>query len=318
MAAYTYSVIIPHYGIPDLLMRCLASIPEREDIQVIVVDDGSPDAGTYIRRFPELSRPDLIWIAAPHNGGAGYARNLGLGKAEGKWLVFADADDYFLPEAWKIFDRYAASDNDLICFRFTSALSDDLSRKGERNDEWDQILARYTCTGDDSVLRYSWRLTLSRMIRKRIVDENGLRFEQVQYSNDAVFSAKVGWAAGKVAACLDPVYCLTKREGSLIWHFSLKPGEAECRFREACKEYVITRPFLKGFKRNTIIMLHALFWNDRKGYDRCFHLARTYGFPRWAVVLRVAWNAGSFRKGLEVLGHSLALQWDERCGGTYA
>ena len=51
------SIIIPHYDIPDLLMRCLKSIPVSEDIQVIVVDDNSADADTYLGRYPELSRP---------------------------------------------------------------------------------------------------------------------------------------------------------------------------------------------------------------------------------------------------------------------
>ena len=41
-----FSIIIPHYDIPDLLMRCLKSIPVSEDIQVIVVDDYSADADT--------------------------------------------------------------------------------------------------------------------------------------------------------------------------------------------------------------------------------------------------------------------------------
>ncbi|MBQ5474281.1 MAG: glycosyltransferase, partial [Lachnospiraceae bacterium] len=54
-----FSIIIPHYNIPDLLMRCLKSIPVSEDIQVIVVDDNSTDADTYLERFPELSRPYL-------------------------------------------------------------------------------------------------------------------------------------------------------------------------------------------------------------------------------------------------------------------
>ena len=52
-----FSIIIPHKDIPDLLMRCLRSIPVSEDIQVIVVDDNSADADTYLKRYPELSRP---------------------------------------------------------------------------------------------------------------------------------------------------------------------------------------------------------------------------------------------------------------------
>ena len=45
----TFSIIIPHYDIPDLLMRCLKSIPVSEDIQVIVVDDNSPDDGCCLQ-----------------------------------------------------------------------------------------------------------------------------------------------------------------------------------------------------------------------------------------------------------------------------
>ena len=54
-----FSIIIPHKDIPDLLMRCLSSIPVSEDIQVIVVDDNSADADTYLDKYPELSRPYL-------------------------------------------------------------------------------------------------------------------------------------------------------------------------------------------------------------------------------------------------------------------
>ena len=54
-----YSIIIPHYDIPDLLIRCLHSIPVRPDVQVIVVDDCSPEADKYLDKYPELSRPYL-------------------------------------------------------------------------------------------------------------------------------------------------------------------------------------------------------------------------------------------------------------------
>ena len=51
-----FTIIIPHKDIPDLLMRCLKSIPVSEDIQVIVVDDNSADADTYLDKYQELSR----------------------------------------------------------------------------------------------------------------------------------------------------------------------------------------------------------------------------------------------------------------------
>ena len=90
-----YSIIIPHYDIPDLLVRCLKSIPVREDVQVIVVDDYSPGNEEYAARYPELTRPFVEFYTTASHGGAGCARNVGLQHARGRWLAFADADDFW-------------------------------------------------------------------------------------------------------------------------------------------------------------------------------------------------------------------------------
>jgi len=49
-----YSFVIPHYNTPDLLQRLIDSIPQREDIEVIVVDDNSDDD-----KKARVSRPDV-------------------------------------------------------------------------------------------------------------------------------------------------------------------------------------------------------------------------------------------------------------------
>ena len=100
MSKMLFSIRIPHYDIPDLLMRCLKSIPVSKEIQVIVVDDNSPHADTYLERYPELSRPYLEFIRTTKGGGAGYARNVGLDHAKGQWLLFADADDFFVEDIY--------------------------------------------------------------------------------------------------------------------------------------------------------------------------------------------------------------------------
>ena len=112
-----FSVIIPHREIPDLLMRCLKSIPISEDIQVIVVDDNSPDANTYLERYSELSRQHLEFIRTTKGGGAGYARNIGLDHAKGKWLLFADADDFFVEDMYDIISSNADSEADVIYYK---------------------------------------------------------------------------------------------------------------------------------------------------------------------------------------------------------
>ena len=57
MKEINYSFIIPHKNIPDLLQRCLDSIPRREDIQIIVVDDNSDLDKVDFDHFPGISEP---------------------------------------------------------------------------------------------------------------------------------------------------------------------------------------------------------------------------------------------------------------------
>ena len=88
-----YSVIIPHHNIPALLQRCLDSIPERDDIQIIVVDDNSDSNKVDFKKFPGIGRRNVEIYYTKEGKGAGFARNVGLKYAKGRYLIFADADD---------------------------------------------------------------------------------------------------------------------------------------------------------------------------------------------------------------------------------
>ena len=90
-----YSIIIPHYNIPELLQRCLNSIPDLPSFQVIIVDDCSDGKIVDFRYFPGMERENVKCIFLKERHGAGFARNLGLRYACGKWVLFADADDFF-------------------------------------------------------------------------------------------------------------------------------------------------------------------------------------------------------------------------------
>jgi len=88
-----YSIIIPHKNISQLLERCLRSIPSREDLEIIVVDDNSShEEIANIKHFqsqPDI--PDFLLLLTSEGKGAGFARNRGVERAKGKWVVFADA-----------------------------------------------------------------------------------------------------------------------------------------------------------------------------------------------------------------------------------
>lgn len=224
----TFSIIIPHKGIPDLLMRCLRSIPVSEDIQVIVVDDNSTDADTYLERFPELSRPYLEFIRTK-TGGAGYARNIGLDHAKGKWLLFADADDFFVGNMYDIINTHVDSDADVIYFQKRAVYSDDINRKSPRSGYLDRIMDIYLKTGDELPVRTRHHVPWGKMIKKSLIENHRIRFEEIKYSNDILFSVHVGCFANKIEAIDTVLYVVTSREGSLHSGACTKTNELKIR-----------------------------------------------------------------------------------------
>ncbi|MBD5551893.1 MAG: glycosyltransferase [Lachnospiraceae bacterium] len=92
------SVIVPVYNIKEYLERCVDSILAQtwKNLEVLLVDDGSID-GTE-KLVDELTKKDArIRVFHKENGGSSSARNLGIRKAEGKYLGFVDSDDYIEP-----------------------------------------------------------------------------------------------------------------------------------------------------------------------------------------------------------------------------
>ena len=110
--------IIPHKNCPKLLNRCLDSIPRRDDVEILVVDDNSSPEIVDWNTF-QFTNPKCITLIKDHTGkGAGHARNIGIEKAHGKWLLFADADDYYKDGFFDTILKYKDSDLNVIYFNF--------------------------------------------------------------------------------------------------------------------------------------------------------------------------------------------------------
>ena len=224
-----FSIIIPHYNVPDLLMRCLESIPVSEDIQVIVVDDNSPGADTYLEKYPELSRPYLEFIRAPKNGGAGYARNIGLDHAKGKWLLFADADDLFVDDMYNIIGSYVDSEADIVFFKERSVLSADIHQSIQRVGYLNKNIDYYFETGSDKLVRFRHCQPWGKMIKRDFVKNHQFRFEEVEFSNDYYFSMCTGYYAKVIEVSEQVLYIYTFRNDSLAGDFCSKPNELKTR-----------------------------------------------------------------------------------------
>ena len=93
------SIVMPVYNQEKLVIRALQSIPEREDIEVIISDDGSTDkTRENIQDFINKSKLKITLLCEDINKGIGYALNKCYDNACGEYIVQLDSDDYFITE----------------------------------------------------------------------------------------------------------------------------------------------------------------------------------------------------------------------------
>lgn len=97
------TVIVPAYNVQVSIGETLSSLLRQtwSNLEIIVVDDGSSDKSVEIARmYASLEVPGrTLAVMTKSNGGVGSARNLGLTRARGEWIIFLDSDDAFVPGA---------------------------------------------------------------------------------------------------------------------------------------------------------------------------------------------------------------------------
>jgi len=265
-----FSIIIPHYDIPDLLMRCLKSIPVSKEIQVIVVDDNSPEADTYLGKYPELSRPYLEFVRTTKGGGAGYARNIGLDRSKGKWILFADADDFFVEDMYDIICSYADSEADVIYFKKESVYSENIIKKTDRDIYIDRIVENYYANGDEWPLRFMYCPTWGKMIKRDLINKFNIRFEEIRYSNDVFFSLLVGYHAETIKVVNKVLYVLTSRPDSLAANYCSKPNELRIRAEVHYRSDLFLHQHQMCKERSMKPYLLLMFNYDRKLFKYYF------------------------------------------------
>ena len=212
----TYSFVIPHHNTPDLLQRLVDSIPQREDIEIIVVDDNSDEG-----KKANVSRSDVrtIYIDKEHSKGAGRARNIGMDAATGKWLLFADADDFYKPEFIKVLDEYKDDDIEVLFFYVDFVDSDTLvpiydDKRAKSSD----TVRQYDGTKDSKdILMYLGWTPWHKMQRRSFVMDHGFRFEEVPKGNDVFFSMQMGYFMKKWKVDKRSLYSVSYTRNSITF-----------------------------------------------------------------------------------------------------
>ena len=199
-----YSFIIPHKNIPQLLRRCLNSIPERNDIEIIVIDDNS-DKSPINEELISQGRRNIKFIYVLENRGAGYARNKGIEAAQGKWLVFADADDFFTTNIVTVLKQFAEDSTTDLVYLNAQAIDDQRNTSPLPIETYISNFLNKKLFAE-KVLRYKIWAPWVRMVRHDLVMKNTLKFDEIFVGNDAMFSLKCSMYAEKIRCVTNCVY----------------------------------------------------------------------------------------------------------------
>lgn len=260
-----FSIIVPHHNSSNLLKRLLESIPAIDDVQVIVVDDHSNENE---RDAVEKLRDQYIFEFYDNDSNtAGGARNTGLRHVAGKWVIFADADDYFEPAMPVLLSKYKDSGYDIVFFNVSSRYTD----SGEiayRNEHVQSIAKKVVETGDYDYLRCCYTAPWGKMIKRSVIEDNYIRYDEVVAGNDMWFSVNLGLAANNVAYEDIPLYCITVTGNSITT--TLSKDRFESRFLVTLRVNNLLRS--KGKSKFQISVLYFIAKSYQFGMKYMLHV----------------------------------------------
>lgn len=178
------SVIIPVYNGAAVLDRCLESILAQtfRDYQVVIVDDGSTDESLTIAKGYESRDPRFAVLSTPH-GGPGAARNAGLSRARGEYVLYMDADDCWVRKdlLQELENRIQKQPADAYMYQMAKVTEDGavLERYAKPPFEHaDEVLALgdvyQDLVRDGHTLAAAW----NKCVRRELLLENGIRFRE--------------------------------------------------------------------------------------------------------------------------------------------
>lgn len=287
--SFNFSIIIPHKNIPELLKRCISSIPQRDDIQIIIVDDNSSPDIVDFDHFPGNNRENTTVIFNKEGKYAGHARNIALDYAKGKWILFADADDYYNYCFNETLDEYKDDDSDIIFFKANSVDTEYYTSSNRADDRlnlfidcFEKDIEKYS-----NLLKYKCGEPWAKMIKKEIIDQYNIRFEETVIHNDHKFSYILGSHIHRLKVDKRAIYCVTTRKGSVQTNNSDEAKLTRIRvFAEAELFFLQNKLPSYVFWDKHFFQLGSMYYNNKELYLEGVKLLYSLGFNKKNIRFR--------------------------------
>lgn len=172
------SIIVPCYNAEKYLKKCLDSIINQtyNNIEIILVNDGSKDKTVKILKDYE-KRDNRIIVIDKENTGVSDSRNIGIEKATGKYVMFADADDYLEVDA--VESLYKA-----IIIKKCKIVRGNYKRQFNSSSENEKSIGKYNNKNVQDILKYILSGKINCYVWLLIIERNFLKRENLKFSPD--------------------------------------------------------------------------------------------------------------------------------------
>lgn len=209
------SVVVPVYNCEKYLSRCVQSLIAQDfcDFECHLIDDGSTDSSPAL--CDEVCKKDSRFFAVHQkNGGVSHARNTGILKACGEYIVFLDGDDFLEPNTLRLgIEKAEKYDCDVVIWKTISegTFVNNSSLCGE--------ISLKEIESDSDQVRNVW----NKMIRKSLILEHDLRFDtRISTAEDTLFSYEVLFFSRKTYLLNESLYHYCNTQDSIMHSISNK------------------------------------------------------------------------------------------------
>lgn len=217
------SIIIPVYNTATHLARCIESVRKQtyENLEIFLVNDGSSDtSGSICDMYARVD--SRMRVIEKVNSGVSDTRNAAIDLAAGKYLQFADSDDYLAPDATALLvARAEATQSDLVIAHYCRVENDGMENEAHatygflsRTDVLDQTeFARELM---DEPASFYYGVLWNKLYRASIIHAQKIRCnEDLQWSEDFLFNLEFIRYAQRFTALAQPIYYYVKNEKGL-------------------------------------------------------------------------------------------------------
>ena len=212
----TCSVVTPTHNSSKFISKLLDSLVDVTGLEIILVDDHSSDFEQLKNVAKNHILSESIKILQNKGGrSAGTSRSLGLKAARGKWVIFADSDDYFSDDITDILNTYSKNKADVVLFRPKSISPKNLAPTSRI--KYIQFCFDEYIQGKISKTTLSYRLTpvWSKLYKRSKI--NSIKFRSTSVANDVFWSAKAAFYTRKniTVDTTRHLYNVVERPGSI-------------------------------------------------------------------------------------------------------